>query len=140
VDFGLVELDPTAGFNVAQLAGKITRISKIADIGQGDAVDFFGFESRHVEAEVHECNIWKQLDINGVPTCFGDLLVLRDRHYSSVMTPIAQPGDSGAWIIGADEMEIGWDGVLIGGDGPHVYCSYAENIMTTVGPSYGLPP
>jgi hypothetical protein len=141
VDFGLVQLDPNVSFDATQPTfGKVTRTSAISDIGQGDIVNFHGFESQKVTAEVHECNIWKQLNVNGTLVCFGDLLVLRDVQMNNTLTPLAQQGDSGAWIISTAAGDVSWDGVLIGGDGPNVYCSYAENIMNALGSQFALPP
>ena len=76
--------------------------------------------------------MWKEIKIQGVPVCFGDLFVLDHPTHQYITTSVAKPGDSGAWVINTSGGVVAWDGMLIGGDGVRAYCSYSENIMNTL--------
>jgi len=141
VDAALIELD-APGSAVARHpgVGKIGRVTAIGDMGQNDPIEFYGSKSGAVDAKIKECNIWKELLVDGTPTCFGDLFVLESRSPKYILSQLAQPGDSGSWVIGQAGGISGWDGMVVGGDGLNAYCCYAENVMAAFGTGFALPP
>jgi hypothetical protein len=133
IDLALVEVDGGTHVNVSvSNAGRVSSVSRIASLGQDDPVTFFGYQSSQVNAIIAEANIWKEIKIQGVPTCFGDLFVLDHPTHQYITTNVAKPGDSGAWIINTSGGIVSWDGMLVGGDGVRAYCCYSENIMNTL--------
>jgi hypothetical protein len=121
--------------------GKINMSVPISTIGQSDPVSFVGQKSKKVDARVKEVTIWKELTLNGLPYCFKDIFALEHRNYQYIGQPLGRPGDSGAWVINVTSNVVGWDGMVIGGDGQNLYCCYAENIMSALqNPDLQLPP
>jgi hypothetical protein len=133
IDAAFAELDaniiPTLAFPGA---GKIAQWTLVANMGQGDPGSFSGYSSGTVQAKIKEATIWKELTINGSAYCFKDIFVLEDSVFHYIASSLAQPGDSGAWIINTTAGVVTWDGMLIGGDGQLAYCCYAENIMAAL--------
>jgi hypothetical protein len=133
VDLALVTIDGGMATSIqVPGVGKITSDTPIADMDQDDQVVFVGQKSGHTPAKVAEMNIWKELKINGAPTCFSDLFVIDHLIYPYIASNLAQPGDSGAWVTSVSGATASWDGMLIGGDGIRAYCCFAENIMSTL--------
>jgi hypothetical protein len=141
VDAALIDLHAGATVSPALPGlGTVARMSAIADLGQGDDVEFTGFTSKSVQARIKECNIWKELLVAGTPTCFGDLFVLESRTPKYVVTSLSSPGDSGAWVVSSVSGLATWDGLLVGGDGFNSYCCYSEHVMDAFGGQVALPP
>lgn len=130
VDLALVTVDSATATSISVPGlGRVTADTAIANMDQDDPVDFVGYKSGHVKAKTAEFNIWKELKINGVATCYSDLFVIDHVNYPYIATSLAKPGDSGAWIASTSGAAVWWDGMLIGGDGIRAYCCFAENIM-----------
>ena len=130
VDVAMVTVDQATAASISLPGlGRVTVDTPIADMDQDDPVDFVGYKSRHVQAKTAELSVWKELQINGVATCYSDLFVIDHVNYPYIGTSLAKPGDSGAWIVSTAGAAVRWDGMLIGGDGIRAYCCFAENIM-----------
>jgi hypothetical protein len=120
--------------------GKLAAQTSIAQIGQGDLVTLTGATSGTLSAKVKECNIWKEMKLNGTSHCFGDLLVIEDVFFHYIASQFTKAGDSGAWVVSTAAGHASWDAMLIAGDGANAYCSYAENIMAIIDSQLTIPP
>jgi hypothetical protein len=135
VDVAVAEVDAGVVVNTAiPRAGTPSSVAAIASIGQGDVVSFHGYKSGHVAAKVSEASIWKSLAIGGAPVCFSDLFVIDHPQHIYITQSLAQPGDSGAWVVNTSGGTTAWYGMVIGGDGVRAYCCYAENVMNELAP------
>jgi hypothetical protein len=133
IDLALVTVDAgTQTLLAIPDIGRVATDTAIANMDQNDPVRFFGQKSQGVQAKTAELNIWKELEINYTRTCFSDLFVIDHPSYPYIGTSLAQPGDSGAWIVTQSRGTVTWDGMLIGGDGIRAYCCFAENIMNAL--------
>jgi hypothetical protein len=139
VDIALCTLDPNAVTLPAPLNAGIARWSPVAEMSQGDPVAFCGARTHHGLAEIAGTTLWCEVDVDGQMLCYGDCFSIRPRHKVYINTPLAKPGDSGAWIVydGNDPLRA-LDGTLIGGVGSDIYCSYAENIKNWCDNQFGV--
>ena len=129
VDLALAELDTAVPIsNAIRLLGPVDRWSPIADITPYQPIVFVGKESDRIEGEVGPLSVWYEIEVDGRLCCFGDLFVITPPRPWYLNMNLAKPGDSGAWICYDLDGVVGWDGMLIGSDGDHAYCCFAENI------------
>jgi hypothetical protein len=138
VDIALCEVDPAVISLGAPLNNGLSRWSMIADMTSGDAVAFCGTRTPHGQALINDTTLWRDVDVGGQMRCYGDMFTIQPRHKVYINTNLAQPGDSGAWIVydGTDPLRA-FDGTLIAGAGSLVYCSYAENIKAWCDRKFG---
>jgi len=108
---------------------KIDAVKAIKLMSQRDPVWFTGAVSGRVKGQINSLSIWQEIEIGSQFHCFGNLFVVEPPKPWYLNTNLAQPGDSGAWILSTDGFAIDWNGMLIGGDGAFVYCSFAEKIV-----------
>jgi hypothetical protein len=104
---------------------------------------FVGKESGRVEAQLSGVTMWHELYFpepgdKYIPRCFGTIFEMSDRRGDQVDT-LAQPGDSGSWIVD----EIGdmrqWNGMLVGRLGRRAYGCYAHLILQACQNAVGFP-
>lgn len=108
--------------------GPIDHLSLIKNMSPRDPVIFVGMTSGRVEAKLGELNVWDTIDVDGNPHCFGDLFVMKHRQPPYLNRSLAQSGDSGAWVVNESDGVVGWDGMIIAGDGTQAYGCFAEKI------------
>jgi hypothetical protein len=112
--------------------GTVDHVSRIADMTGEDEVSFLGANrGRPVPGRLGDLNVWREILIEGRPHCMGDLFTMKPRQHAYVRTELAKPGDSGAWVVSLDNGVVSWDGMVIAGDGPDVYCAFAEHVLAT---------
>jgi hypothetical protein len=108
----------------------VNAVRPINTIWQGDNVWFTGARSGQVKAQIGGLCLWYEIEMSpGHLRCFGNIFEVKPPKPWYLNTNLARPGDSGAWILGPDSTFIDWNGMLIGGDGATVYCTFAEKIM-----------
>jgi hypothetical protein len=128
IDAAIAELDPGVAYSATYSSlGSVDRVTPIADMTSDDPVVFFGAVSGQVRAKIGGLNVWRTVDISGIPHCMGDMFIVEPTQHQYVRAKLAAPGDSGAWILNDENGVVGWDGVLVAGDGPTVYCCFAEH-------------
>ena len=141
VDAAVADLTGGPSIDITQPSGgRVSQVTPIGQIGPGDPVSFTGATSGRVSAKIKDCNIWKELLVDGQKVCFGDMLELEDVTFNYLASALSKPGDSGAWVISTSSGLASWDAMLVGGDGRTSYCSYAENVMAELDPNLGVPP
>ena len=95
--------------------------SQIANIGQGQVVEFTGRSSGNRTLKVGRLGIIYQHQHNAQTYCFQNVIQLNwPRFYKLVRRPVTG-GDSGSWICAANATGIGWCGMIIGDDQRHGY-------------------
>ena len=131
VDTALVELDPKVDskleiISVGPLAGVVSKNS----MAQDQQLTFVGRTSGSRVAQVGGLGVFYRLEVNGQAFCFRDLFEVRWRSYfRSLVSPVVQGGDSGAWVCAETDRGPGWCGQIIGEDRHVGYAAYAENIV-----------
>ncbi len=128
-DVALAELAGTGYDSSHRQLGKVNRVTPIADMTEDDAVSFYGASSGAVQAKVGSLNLWREIQIEGAPHCVGDMFTIEPALSWYFRPKLSRPGDSGAWVLNQDNGIVGWDGMLIGGDGVQSYCCFAESIF-----------
>jgi hypothetical protein len=138
VDIALCEIDSAVVSLGSPLNNGLSRWSTIADMTPGDPVAFCGARTPNGQAMIADATLWRDVDVNGQMRCYGDIFAIEPRQKVYINTNLAQPGDSGAWIVydGNDPLRA-FDGTLIGGAGSRVYCSYAENVKVWCDGKFG---
>jgi hypothetical protein len=130
LDLAVAELDSSLSLNPEiPKVGPVDHVNSISNISQGDYVVFVGKTSGLVEAELGSLCIWHEIEIDNQPYCFSDLFEMTHRRPFYLNTNLAEGGDSGAWVVNITNNIVGWDGMLIGGDGAQAYGCFSENIM-----------
>jgi len=108
----------------------VHHVKPVADITSDDPVMFrHAHEAKLVPAKVGPLNIWREVMIGSQSYCMGDMMIIQPRRRAYVRTSLSGGGDSGAWVFSSDNSLLAWDGMIIAGDGPDVYCSFAEQIV-----------
>jgi hypothetical protein len=129
LDLAVVELIDGISLNPeVPHIGPIDHLSLIKNMNPRDHVTFVGMKGGRVEAKLGELNVWDLIDVDGQPHCFGDLFVMKHRQPPYLNTSLAEGGDSGAWVVNESNGVVGWDGMLIAGDGTQAYGCFAEKI------------
>lgn len=138
VDIALCAIDSAVVSLGSPLNNGLSRWSTIADMTPGDPVAFCGARTPHGQAVIADATLWRDVDVGGQMRCYGDIFAIEPRQKVYINTNLAQPGDSGAWIVydGNDPLRA-FDGTLIGGAGSRVYCSYAENVKVWCDGKFG---
>jgi len=129
LDAALVKVDTSVSVDVSGGAGKISKVSPIAELGRDDPVEFHGAKSGRVKARIAEVNIWHEIEVVGTKVCFSDLFAIQPRGTVWVNSSLSVPGDSGSWVVSRDGGIVRWDGMLLAGDGSKSYCCYAEHVF-----------
>lgn len=122
--------------------GQPTAVTTIRAMASNQPVSLYGRKSKLVQAELGSLCVYHEVTIAGAAHCFGDLFTLTPPKPWYVNTALVKGGDSGAWIIRSTGGLVGWDGMLIAGDGATGYACFAENIMDecrTALPNLALP-
>jgi hypothetical protein len=122
----------TDGSDALQRIGFVPTAAKvrpIADMQQNDAVFFVGKVSKRVDAQIEGVVIWFEIEYHDGPRCFASGFSLKPRAPRYLYGQLAQPGDSGAWVLAEDAAGLCWTGVLIGSDDAHAYGCFAETIL-----------
>jgi hypothetical protein len=133
LDIALVEIsqniqpDPNV-----QGVGKPAFITPVLRMKQGDQVRLVGQKSGKVDAEIDSLTIFHEIDIENQPRCFGNIYSLTPPRPWYVNTKLVKSGDSGSWILRQANSMVGWDGVLVAGDGAHAYACFAEDAFDDV--------
>lgn len=103
---------------------------------QDSIVTFCGKRSGFVEARISGVSIWKEIETPQFGTgqsgvrCFGNLFELMSPRGDTKR--VAQPGDSGAWIVDDDTSMRRWNGILIGVQGRRAIASFASYAMSSI--------
>ena len=124
LDFCAIELDakaPASPTYVDYIASDLT-------IACGDDVEFKRENKKIVNARVAGLSVWLEIDVRGEPHCYADMLIIEEPRGWYVKPGLTRPGDSGTWILFYDTLTVAWYGVIVGGDGVHGYCSFAQAI------------
>lgn len=132
IDAATIVIDLGVNVDINGGAGKIGKISAVADLGPGDEVEFHGARSGRVEAKIAQATIWHEIDVEQVKVCFGDLFAIRPRTNIYVNKALSRSGDSASWVVHTQAGTTGtiaWDGMLIAGDGAYSYCCYADSVF-----------
>jgi hypothetical protein len=130
VDVALIEIDPSTSADLEVLdIGTLTGVTPIADIGQGQLVEFTGRSSGNRTLRVGALGVIYKLKYKGQDYCFQNVIQLNWQKFYQLLggRPVAQ-GDSGSWICNPNENGFGWCGMIIGNDRLHGYAIYAESI------------
>ena len=131
VDSTLVQLRPgiTADLeilSIGPLAGVVAKNS----MTPGQEVTFVGRTSGNRIVEVGGLAVFYRLQLGGQIYCFRDLFEIRWRSFiRTLLGPVVQAGDSGAWVCAETDQGAGWCGQVIGEDRRVGYASFAENIV-----------
>jgi hypothetical protein len=112
--------------------GKPTFITPVLRMRQGDQVGLVGQKSGKVDAEIDDLTIFHEIEIDNQPRCFGNIYSLSPPKPWYVNTKLVKSGDSGSWILRRTNSLVGWDGVLVAGDGAHAYACFAEDAFDDV--------
>jgi len=107
-------------------------VTPITRMFQGDQVSLVGQKSATVDAEIDSLTVFHEIEIDHKIRCFGNIYALCRPRPWYVNTSLVQKGDSGAWILRTEGSMIGWDGVLIAGDGAYAYACFAEDALADV--------
>lgn len=92
-------------------------------------VTFTGKVSGRQSARITHLCIWQEVNVAGAMRCFEDIFEIAHLQQQYVMSPIARPGDSGAWVHSRNHGDTLWDGLLFAGDGERAFCCFSENIV-----------
>ena len=77
-----------------------------------------------------------QFSLDGNTYCYKNLFELRETY--SHNKPV-QPGDSGAWVCQGEGSNIGWCGIVVGGDSLIGYAQFSEKVHAWIkGKGYDL--
>jgi hypothetical protein len=112
--------------------GRPTFVTPVLRMQQGDQVSLVGQKSGKVDAEIDSLTIFHEIDIDNQPRCFGNIFSLSPPRPWYVNTKLVKSGDSGSWILRRTNSMVGWDGVLVAGDGAHAYACFAEDAFDDV--------
>jgi hypothetical protein len=93
-------------------------------------VCFLGKESGPRLAEVKSAVIFQCIKYEDGFRCFGRLIELQ--HPNNPFARTAREGDSGAWLVDAEDDLVSWHGMLLGVQGPTAYACFAEDMMREV--------
>jgi hypothetical protein len=81
-------------------------------------------------AEVGGLAVFYRLHINNQAYCFRDLFEVRWRSFiRSLLGPVVQAGDSGAWVCAETDQGPAWCGQVIGEDRHVGYAAFAESTV-----------
>jgi hypothetical protein len=86
-----------------------------------------GKESGPRLAEVQAATAFQCIRYEDGFRCFKRLLTLQ--HLLDPFKRVAREGDSGSWIIDAEDGLVSWHGMVIAVQGPIAYACFAEDIM-----------
>jgi hypothetical protein len=112
--------------SIGPLAGVVAKNS----MTPGQEVTFEGRTSGHRIAEVGGLAVFYRLQVNGQAYCFRDLFEIRWRSFPrTLIGPVVQAGDSGAWVCAETDRGPGWCGQIIGEDRRVGYAAFAENAV-----------
>jgi len=131
VDTTLVELDASIAsdleiLSIGPLAGVVSKNS----ITPGQEITFVGRTSDNRIAEVGGLAIFYRLNMDGQTYCFRDLFEIRWRSFiRTILGPVVQAGDSGAWVCAETDQGPAWCGQTIGEDRHVGYAAFAENTI-----------
>jgi hypothetical protein len=112
--------------------GKPAFVTPVLRMKQGDQVSLVGYKSGKVDAEIDSLTIFHEIDIDNKSRCFGNIYSLTPPRPWYVNTNLVKSGDSGSWILRQAKSMVGWDGVLVAGDGAHAYACFAEDAFDDV--------
>lgn len=132
VDTTLVEIESHIAadleiLSIGPLAGVVSKNS----MTPGQEVTFVGRTSGNRTAEVGGLAVFYRLQMSGQTYCFRDLFEIRWRWFiRTLLGPVVQAGDSGAWVCGETDRGPGWCGQVIGEDRRVGYAAFTENILT----------
>jgi hypothetical protein len=112
--------------------GKPAFITPVLRMKQGDQVSMVGQKSGRVDAEMDSLTIFHEIDIDNQPRCFRYIYSLCPPRPWYVNTKLVNSGDSGSWILRQPNSMVGWDGILVAGDGAHAYACFAEDAFDDV--------
>ena len=130
LDVAVTDLDEAPASKIGQTLGEAPYAWRSGkDMLLHDPVSFVGKVIGKQDARISHLCIWYEVRIDGHLRCFEDVFEISHRKHLYVNTPIARPGDSGAWIVASCENLLLWDGLLFAGDGAHGFCCFADNIV-----------
>jgi hypothetical protein len=102
---------------------------RAAQMDRSDPVFFVGKESGRVDATLGGVTIWDTIQFADGPRCFSRIFEMRYPRHEYVNSPLAKPGDSGAWVFSEIDNLLSWDGMLIAGDEKSAYGCFSEAIL-----------
>lgn len=138
-DWALFEVDASVSTRShGSRHGRVAVIESARTIGQYMDVEFEGATTGVRKCQTGCLCVWHEVDVDGTPHCFGDLIELKWRASRLLNPTLAKGGDSGAWLIAPLQGPgAAWCGVLIAGDGAQAYCAFAENVLDQVRQALG---
>ncbi|WP_196140842.1 hypothetical protein [Aliikangiella sp. G2MR2-5] len=104
----------------------------IQDISPRENVYFIGSRSGYTEAKIGSACLMQEFHLGQKRYCFKNLFEIIPRNHTYLNKKLAEPGDSGSWVISEINGTTSWDGLLIGGLQGHAYCCFAEKIFETL--------
>jgi len=132
VDTTLVEFEDSVTSDLQVLSiGPLAGVVPKNSMTPGQEVTFEGRTSGHRIAEVGGLAVFYRFQLNGQAYCFRDLFEIRWRSFiRTLLVPVVQAGDSGAWVCTETARGSGWCGQIIGEDRRVGYAAFAENTIT----------
>jgi hypothetical protein len=104
-------------------------IRPIAAIRKNDRVTFTGKTRGRVEAKVGALTLWDQIEFPDGVRCFGRVFQLKSPIHEYVREDLANPGDSGSWVVFQMDGLVVWYGMVISCDGGQAYACFADYIL-----------
>jgi hypothetical protein len=129
VDAAVAEVATSVAVNpTVRHVGRVTTAALTAAISLGDDVVFVGKESDRQEARVYRFISRLKVKIKGGTYSFGDVFEIEPRLHM-YFGSLAQPGDSGSWVIRESPHQNELYGLLFAGSGTFAACCFIETVV-----------
>jgi hypothetical protein len=112
--------------------GRITTanaIRPVPAIRKNDRVTFTGKTRGRVDAKVGALTLWDQIEFSDGVRCFGHFFELKSPTLNYIREDLANPGDSGSWVVFRLDDLVVWYGMVISCDGGQAYACFADYIL-----------
>lgn len=129
LDLAIAELTAsTEWLQTAEIATAVNCFHPIEAIRKNDLVSFLTKRGR-IEARIGALTLWDQIEFPDGVRCFGHIFEIKPPTREYIRQDLAQPGDSGSWLVCQLGDLVTWYGMVISCDGGQAYACFAEYIL-----------
>jgi hypothetical protein len=130
LDLAVAEL--SVGSDVLAQMGFVTTakaVGAIEAIRKHDRVSFTGKTRGRINAKIGALTLWDEVEFADGVRCFGRIFEIKSPTRQYVREDLAQPGDSGSWLVFEHDDLVTWYGMVMACDGGQAYACFAEYIL-----------